>query len=137
MSAPNYDAREVLESFVTALGRPCDDFVRDARDLVHSKEIIKSALQLCIRTIETAEELQFLRDAYLSLGSYQVLNEEERAAISALRVVGPPGAPGSDLQGEQAIRIKDFAVPLDAVLRRLREETAILAQELKLLPGWS
>jgi hypothetical protein len=134
MSAPNYDAREVLESFVAALGRSSDEFVRDARELVHPKDVIKSALQLCIRTAE-GDQVKFLRYAYLSLGSYQALSDVERAALSALRAVGPPGEPGSDPQREQAIRIKDFAVPLHAVLHRFREETAILAQELKLLPG--
>jgi hypothetical protein len=135
MSAPNYDAREVLERFVATLGRPGDEIVRDARDLAHPKDVIKSALQLCIRTIEGGDQLRFLRHAYLSLGSYQVLSEQEREALSALREIGPPGEPGSDLQGEQAIRIKDFALPLHAILLRLKEETAVLAQELKLLPG--
>ena len=32
MSTPNYDAREVLETFVATLGRPTDEFVRDVRD---------------------------------------------------------------------------------------------------------
>lgn len=135
MSAPNYDAREVLESFVATLGRPTDEFVRDASELAHPKDVIKSALQLCLRTIEGDDQLKFLRYAYRSLGSYQVLSEEEREALSVLREIGEPGPPGSDLQGEQAIRIKDFAAPLHAVLLRLKEETAILSQELKLLPG--
>src|SRR5262245_7253020 len=135
MSAPHYDAREVLESFAATLSRPSDEFVRDARELAHPKDVIKSALQLCLRTIEGVDELKHLRHAYLSLGSYQVLSDEEREALSALREIGPPGLPGSDLQGEQAIRIRDFAAPLHAVLLRLKEERAILAQELKLLTG--
>lgn len=85
--------------------------------------------------MEGDDQLKFLRYAYRALGSYQVLSEEEREALSALREIGEPGPPGSDLQGEQAIRIKDFAAPLHAVLLRLKEETAILSQELKLLPG--
>ena len=135
MSAPNYDARKVLESFVATLGRASGEFVRDVRELAHPKDVIKSALQLCMRTIEGDDQLKLLRPAYRSLGSYQVLSEEEREALTALREIGEPGPPGSALQGEQAVRIKDFAAPLHAVLRRLKEETAILSQELKLLPG--
>src|SRR5262245_66182883 len=135
MSAPNYDAREVLESFVATLGRASGEFVRDARELAHPKDVIKSALQLCMRTMVGDDQLKLLRSAYRSLGSYQMLSEEEREALTALHEIGEPGPPGSDLQGEQAIRIKDFAAPLHAVLRRLKEETAILSQELKLLPG--
>ena len=63
------------------------------------------------------------------------MSDEERKALSALREIGPPAPSGSDLQGEQALRIRDFAGPLHAILLRLKEETAILSQELKLLPG--
>src|SRR5215471_20397846 len=101
----------------------------------HPKEIIKSVLQHCIKTIEGADERTFLRSAYLSLGSYQELTDDERRALSALREVGPPGPPESELLEEQARRIRDFAIPLQAVMSRLKAETAILAQELKLLPG--
>jgi hypothetical protein len=135
MSTPEYDAREVLQKFVTTLAEPAATLIHDAAGLAHPKEVIKSVLQLCIRTIEGADERRFLRTAYLALGSYQELTGEERKAVAALREVGPPGPPESKLQQEQARRIRDFAIPLQAVMVRLKEETAILAQELKLLPG--
>src|SRR5262249_103919 len=93
----------------------------------------KSVLQLCIRTIEGADERNFLKSAYLSLGSYQQLTDEERKALAALREVGLPGPPECALQEEQAKCISDFAIPLQSIMVRLKEETAILAQELKLL----
>ncbi len=135
MSTAEYDARDVLQKFVATLGEPAEPFIRDATELAHPKDVIKSVLQLCIKTIEGADERRFLRRAYLSLGNYQELTDEERKAVSALREVGPPAPPDSELQAEQAKRISDFAIPLQAVMARLKEETAILAQELKLLPG--
>jgi hypothetical protein len=135
MIAPEYDARDVLQRFVAALSVPGDAVIRDAADLAHPKEIIKSVLQHCIKTIEGADERTFLRSAYLSLGSYQELTDDERKALSALREIGPPGPPESELQQEQARRIREFAIPLQAVMDRLKAETAILNQELKLLPG--
>jgi hypothetical protein len=135
MISPEYDARDVLERFVAALSVPSDAVIRDAADLSHPKEIIKSVLQHCIKTIEGADERTFLRSAYLSLGSYQELTDDERKALSALREVGPPGPPESELQQEQARRIREFVIPLQAVMDRLKAETAILNQELKLLPG--
>jgi hypothetical protein len=135
MISPEYDARDVLERFVAVLSVPSDAVIRDAADLAHPKEIIKSVLQHCIKTIEGADERTFLRSAYLSLGSYQELTDDERKALSALREVGPPGPPESELQQEQARRIREFVIPLQAVMDRLKAETAILNQELKLLPG--
>ena len=135
MSSPEYDAREVLQKFIATLNVPADVVIRDAADLAHPKEVIKSVLQHCIKTIEGADERTFLRTADLSLGSYQELTDDERKALSALREVGPPGPPQSELQEEQAKRIREFAIPLQAVTDRLKSETAILTQELKLLPG--
>jgi hypothetical protein len=135
MSTPEYDARDVLERFVATLSAPRDGIIRDATELAYPKDIIKSVLQHCIRTIEGADQQRFLRNAYLALGNYQVLTDDERKALSVLREVGPPGVPGSELHEEQARRIGDVAIPLQAALVRLKEETAILAQELKWLPG--
>jgi hypothetical protein len=129
------DARDVLEKFIAALNECGDGTIRDVSELAHPKDVIKSVLQQCIKAIEAADQRSFLRSAYLSLGNYQELSEAERKALSAFRDVGPPGPPGSELLEEQTRRIGDFAVPLRALMVRLKEETAILAQELKSLPG--
>ena len=55
--------------------------------------------------------------------------------MAALSEIGQPGQPGSELQEEQAKRISDFAIQLQAVMGRLKAEVAVLGQELKLLPG--
>jgi hypothetical protein len=102
MNSPEYDARDVLQKFVATLSVSADAVIRDAADLAHPKDVIKSVLQHCIRTIEGADERTFLRTAYLSLGSYQELTDDERKALSALREVGLPGPPESELQEEQA-----------------------------------
>ena len=134
MKSPEYDGRDVLEKFIAILSVPADAPIRDVADLAHPKEVIKSVLQHCIKTIEGADERTFLRSAYLSLGSYQELSDDERKALLALAEVGPPGPPESELQEEQARRIREFAIPLQAVMDRLKAETAILTPELKLLP---
>jgi hypothetical protein len=135
MSTPEYDARNVLGRFVATLSESGDGIIRDATELADPKNIIKSVLQHCIRTIEEADKRSFLRSAYLSLGNYQELTDEERKAVAALSKIGPPGPPGSELQEEQAKRIGDVAIHLQAVMGRLKAEVAVLAQELKLLPG--
>ena len=135
MISPEYDARDVLQKFLATLSVSADAVIRDAADLAHPKDVIKSVLQHCIKTIAGADERTFLRSAYLSLGSYQELTNDERKALSAVRVIGPPGQPESELQEEQARRVREFVIPLQAVIDRLKAEAAILNQELKLLPG--
>jgi hypothetical protein len=135
MGTSEHDARDVLDQYVGTLNQSGEGIIRDATDLAYPKDIIKFVLRHCIKTIEEADKRSFLRNAYLSLGNFQVLSDEERKAVAALNALGPPGPPGSELLEEQAKRIGDFAIPLQAVMHRLKAEVAVLAQELKLLPG--
>jgi hypothetical protein len=77
--------RDVLQKFVAALSVSADAVIRDAADLAHPKEVIKSVLQHGIKTIEGTDERTFLRTAYLSLEGYQELTDDERKALSAFR----------------------------------------------------
>jgi len=130
-----YDPREVLDRYIAVLGAAGGSIIRDAGDLGHPKDIVKFVLQHCIRTIESAEQQKFLRDAYLSLAGFQVLTEEERAAAVHLNQIWPE-APAGDAQLDGATdRFGEAAAPLQEVLARMRTETVILAQELKSLPG--
>jgi hypothetical protein len=133
MNAPEYDARDVLDRYVAVLGQPSANIIRDAGELAYPKDIVKFVLQHCIRTIAEADKQDFLRSAYVSLGTFQELNDEERKAVALLGEIGPPHPPGTALQEEQAKRITDVAAPLQAVMDRLRAEAAVLAQELKSL----
>jgi hypothetical protein len=135
MSAPPYDARDVLERFLATCDEVDDGAIHDVKELAHSKEVIKSVLQHCIRTIEDADKRRFLRSAYLSLANYQPLTEAEREALAALREVGPPAPARTRLHREQVRRINDVAVPLHTLMVAVRTESAVLAQELRLLPG--
>ena len=135
MNTPEYDARDVLDRYVATLNRPSNSIIRDAGELAYPKDIVKFVLQHCIRTIAEADKQSFLRNAYVSLGSFQELNDEERKAVALLGEIGPPHPPGTALQEEQAKRITDVAAQLQAIMDRLRAEAAILAQELKSLPG--
>jgi hypothetical protein len=135
MSAPQYDARNVLEQFLGTYEKLNDGAIHDVKGLPHPKDVIKSVLQLCIRTIEDADKRRFLRSAYLSLANYQPLTEEERKALSALRDVGPPAPARTRLHRQQVQRINDVAMPLHTLMVAVRTESAVLAQELRLLPG--
>ena len=135
MNAPEYDARDVLDRYVATLSQPSANIIRDAGELAYPKDIVKFVLQHCIRTIAEADKQDFLRSAYVSLGTFQELNDEERKAVALLGEIGPPHPPGTALQEEQAKLITDVAAPLQAVMDRLRAEAAVLAQELKSLPG--
>ena len=72
MSAPEYDACDVLDKYVATLNKPSNGIVRDAAELSHPKDIIKFVLQHCIKTIEETDKQSFLRSAYLSLGVIHV-----------------------------------------------------------------
>jgi hypothetical protein len=136
MDAPEYDARDVLDKYVATLSKPePGSIIRDVAELAHPKDIIRFVLQHCIKTIDEAEKQDFLRDAYLALGNFQELSEEERKAVLLLGELGPPSPPGTDEQEQQAKRIEEVAVPLQTVLDRLKAEVAVLSQELKCLPG--
>jgi hypothetical protein len=134
MSAHGYDARDILEGYVATLTKPSDGVIRDAAELGHSKDIIRFVLQHCIKTVEGADKQDFLRQAYLSLGHFQDLNEEERRAVALLAEIGALGSPGTGLHEEQAKRMGDLAGPLQGLIERLRAEVAVLLQELECLP---
>ena len=134
MSTPEYDARDVLDRYVATLNQPSNSIIRDAGELAYPKDIVKFVLQHCIRTIAEADKQSFLRNAYVSLGNFQELNDDERKAVALLKEIGPPHPPGTALQDEQAKRITDVAAPLQALMDRLKAEAAVLAQELKSLP---
>jgi hypothetical protein len=135
MHAANYDPRDVLEKYVSTISRPTAAIVRDASELTHPKDVIKGVLQHCIRTIDEAEKRDFLRNAYLMLGNFQHLTEEERRAVAMLNSVGSPSAEGSEQFNRQARRLNRVAQPLQVVMDKLKADLAILAQELKSLPG--
>jgi hypothetical protein len=135
MSTPQYDTRDVLERYVATLNKPSNSIIRDARELTHPKDIIKFVLRHCIRAIGETDKQSFLRSAYISLGNFQELTDEERKAVVLLSEIGPAAPPGTGLQEEQAKRISDVAAPLQAIMDRLRAEVAVLAQELKSLAG--
>jgi uncharacterized coiled-coil protein SlyX len=133
MDTKRYDPREVLERYVAALNQRGDTVIRDAAELGHPKDIIRFVLQHCMKTIADADQQEFLREAYLSLGSFQELSEEERKAVSLLAEIGPLSSPQNDLQGDQAKRIGEVAAPLQALMDRLKAELAVLLQELECL----
>jgi hypothetical protein len=134
MSAEHYDAREILERYVAALNKPVDGVIRDAAELGHPKDVIRFVLQHCIKTIADADQQGFLRDAYVSLGNFQVLTDEERKAVATLAEIGALGSPGSGIHQEQTKRIGEVAGHLHGLIDRLKAEVAILAQELECLP---
>jgi hypothetical protein len=135
MTTAQYDPRDVLDSYVATLNQTSKCIVRDAGELGYPKEIIKFVLRHCMKTITEADQQSFLKNAYLSLGNFQELTDEERKAVDLLREIGPLEPSGTALQGEHAKRIADLAVPLQAIMDKLRAEVAILTQELKFLTG--
>ena len=52
-----------------------------------------------------------------------------------LNSVGSPPPEGSDAFDKQARRLNRVAMPLKVVMDRLKADVAVLAQELKSLPG--
>jgi hypothetical protein len=129
----SYDARDVLEKYVVALDATGASVIRDAAALSHPKDVVKSVLQHCIRTIEAPDQQEFLRSAYLSLAGFQALTPDERQNATELNKVwsqanGEPGARNGSVLGQAA-------APLSDIIGQIRAETIILAQELKSLPG--
>lgn len=137
MTDTQFDPRDVLEKYVSLLSQPVASVVRDTTDLVHPKDAIKAVLQHCIRTSSPGDAMDFLKNAYVSLGSFQSLTGEEKEAVAVLSKVGAPGPEGSKLFGKQAREITHVAGPLQIVLDRIKDEMAVLSQELKSLPNGS
>jgi len=133
-SMSEYNAREVLDRYVTALGASAGAVVRDLRAIGYPKDNVKFVLQHCMRTIEGEEQRQFLQDAYLSLASFQELTEDERNAANRLNEIWPASASGNG-QGDANGHVGEAAAPLHDVIARIRAETIVLTQELKSLPG--
>jgi hypothetical protein len=127
-----FNAREVLDKYVTALGATTGAVVRDVSAIGYPKDSVKFVLQHCIRTFEGDEQRQFLQSAYLSLASFQELTDDERKAAIQLNEIWPASANG---QGEANGHVGEAAAPLHDVLSRIRAETIILGQELKSLTG--
>jgi hypothetical protein len=133
MSTPQYDPRDVLDSYVATLNQTSKCIIRDAGELGYPKDIIKFVLRHCMKTITEVDKQSFLKSAYLSLGNFQELTDEERKAVELLSEIGPLQPSGTALQEEQAKRIADLAVPLQAIMDKLRAEVSVLTQELKFL----
>jgi hypothetical protein len=129
-----YNAREVLDGYVTALGNSAGAVVRDARAIGYPKDSVKFVLQHCIRTFEGEEQRQFLQDAYLSLASFQELTDDERKAAIQLNEIWPASA-SAHSQGQANGHVGEAAAPLHDVIARIRAETIVLTQELKSLTG--
>lgn len=135
MTTPEFDPRDVLEKYIALLREPGNSVVRDASELAHPKDAIRFVLQHCIRTASDGETRDFLRNAYISLSNFQTMTDAEKEAVGLLNEVGPLGPEGSNLFSKQARQITHVAAPLQAVLDRVKDELAILVQELKSLPG--
>jgi hypothetical protein len=135
MTALEFDPRDVLEKYVALVNKPEASLIRDASELAHPKDAIKSVLLHCIRTAPDGEMLAFLRNSYVALANFQQMSDDEREAAKLLKELGAPAPEGSKLFNQQARRITHVAQPLQSVLDRLRAELAVLTQELKALPG--
>jgi len=130
MSFAEYDARDVLDSYLGALNKLDQSSVCDAAELSYPKDLIKFVLRHCIKTIEQEDQRTFLRNAYLSLANFHELTDEERVAATLIREIGASCGGQSE---EKEARISDAATSLRAAIERHKAELAILGQELKIL----
>jgi hypothetical protein len=135
MAKPDFDPREVLEKYMALLGDPGAMPVRDASALAHPKESIRNVLQHCIRTEADQDAREYLRNAYVALGSFQYIGDADKEALAVLSEMGPIASEGSKLFDKQARQITHVAAPLRSLLDRVTSERAVLAQELKSLEG--
>jgi hypothetical protein len=99
MTTPQYDPRDVLDSYVATLNQTSKCIIRDAGELRYPKDIIKFVLRHCMKTITEVDKQSFLKSAYLSLGNFQELTDEERKAVELLGEIGPLHPSGTALQG--------------------------------------
>jgi hypothetical protein len=127
MSFAEYDARDVLDSYLGALNKLDQSRVCDAAELSYPKDLITFILRHCIKTIEQEDQRTFLRNAYLSLANFHELTDEERVAAMLIREIG------GQSEEEKEARIRDAATSLRAAIERHKAELAILGQELKIL----
>jgi len=133
MAQPEFDPRDVLERYVAILGQPSVLVVGDAAELAHPKESIRNVLLHCIRTEADQDAREYLRNAYVSLSSFQEISEADKEALTVLGEMGPIAAEGSKLFDKQARQITHVAGPLRLLLDRVTAERAVLGQEITTL----
>ena len=114
MSVTEYDARDVLDSYLGALNKLDQSSVCDAAELGYPKDLIKFVLRHCIKTIEEEDKRAFDVNAYLSLANFHELTDEERAAATLISEIGA----SSGGQSEKEARIREAATSLGAAIER-------------------
>jgi hypothetical protein len=130
MNMAEYDARDVLNSYLGVLDKLGSGSICDVAQLDYPKDVIKYVLRHCIKTIAEVDKQSFLCSAYLSLANFHELSEEERVAARQLREIE---ASEDQSDPEKAARMRDAAASLWAAIERHKAELAILGQELKIL----
>jgi len=130
MNMADYDARDVLNSYLGALDKLGSGSICDVAQLDYPKDVIKFVLRHCLKTIAEDDKQSFLQRAYLSLANFHELSDEERVAAQELREIE---ASGEQSEPEKAARMRDAAASLWAAIDRHKAELAILGQELKIL----
>lgn len=129
MNIAEYDAREVLTSYLGALDKLDCSSICDVAELGYPKELIKFVLRHCIKTIEEGDKQSFLRSAYLSLANFHELTDEERVAAKRLSEIEA----STQSEEEKAACMREAAASLWSALERYKAEVAILGQDLKIL----
>jgi hypothetical protein len=127
----NFDPRDVLMRYMEALDST-SDIVRDAAELPYSKDIVKTVLIGCLTRSGIDEDARkLIIAAYVGLGDFQELTEEEKTAVEKMSNLGEMGELGSDKLKQQAETVARFAPAYQRVLMRSNAERDQLLEELK------
>lgn len=132
----NFDPRDVLVSYMATLDAGSEMVVRDATDLPYSKEIVKTVLVGCLaRSGADDDARKLIVAAYVSLGDFQELSDDEKIAVEKMSGLGEMGEVGSDKLRQQAEIVARFAPAYQGVLLRSNAERDRLFDELKDFSG--
>ena len=123
-----YDRDDVLQHYAATLEKTPRGVIRDVSELPYAKEVIKSALQQCMRLAKDDKQtFERFKSAYIALADFLPLTNEERDAVSVKGAV-------SDFRAqEQVQRVDKHGNIYAALLVRSRADLDSLEKELKLL----
>jgi len=128
LSGEFYDRDDVLQHYAATLEKTPRGVIRDDSELPYAKDVIKSALQQCMKlSKDDKQTFERFKNAYIALADFLPLTNEERDAVSVM------GAVRDFRADEQVQRVDKYGDIYAAVLARSRAELDSLKKELNLL----
>ena len=128
LSGEFYDRDDVLQHYAATLEKTPRGVIRDDSELPYAKDVIKSALQQCMKlSKDDKQTFERFKNAYIALADFLPLTNEEQDAASVMGTL-------SDFSLEESIeRVNRVGDIYAAVHAKYRAELDDIKKELETL----